>query len=130
MKIIRYRDLEIWQKGMKIVKTVYTTTQRFPHDEKYGLVNQMRRASVSIVSNIAEGFNRFSKKEFRQFLYMSLGSSAELETQIEIAKELGYLSNDVGKNILIELDHQAKMMMKLIKSIDCTNNEHASTPVH
>ncbi|MDT8303186.1 MAG: four helix bundle protein [Sedimentisphaerales bacterium] len=84
-KIKNFRDLDIWKKGIEIVRTVYETVNVFPKQESYGLNSQMQRSSVSIPSNIAEGFNRFHNKEYRQFLYMSLGSCAELETQIEIA---------------------------------------------
>jgi len=87
-KIGNFRDLEVWKKGIEIVKDVYEITNNFPKQEFYGLASQMQRCSVSIPSNIAEGFNRFHNKEYRQFLYIALGSCAELETQIEIAVEL------------------------------------------
>ena len=92
-KIRNFRDLDVWQKGIDIVKSVYETVNGFPKQELYGLANQMQRCSVSIPSNIAEGFNRYHNKEYRQFLYIALGSCAELETQIEIATELKYIDN-------------------------------------
>jgi len=84
MKIKSFRDLEVWKLGRKIVVDVYRVTKAFPRDELYGLAGQMRRAGVSIPSNVAEGFNRIHNREYRQFLYIALGSCAELETHIEI----------------------------------------------
>jgi four helix bundle protein len=86
VKIKSYRDLKIWQHGIALVKLVYTSTEQFPRQELYGLVGQMRRAAVSIPSNVAEGFRRQHNKEYKQFLFISLGSCAELETQITISK--------------------------------------------
>lgn len=90
-KIRNFRDLNIWKLGMEIVEDIYRLTKRFPPNEVYGLTAQMRRSAVSIPANIAEGFARNYNKEYRQFLYMSLGSCAELETHIEIAQRLKYL---------------------------------------
>ncbi len=84
VKIKNFRDLEIWKRSMKLVEEIYNLTRAFPKDEIYGLTGQLRRAAVSIPSNIAEGFARFHNKEYRQFLYMSLGSCAELTTQLII----------------------------------------------
>ncbi len=75
-KIKSFKDLKIWQKGIEIVKDVYDITKSFPKEELYGLTSQMRRCAVSIPSNIAEGFKRYHNKEFKQFLYITLGSSA------------------------------------------------------
>ena len=83
-----YRDLIVWQKAMDLVVAIYELTEDFPKEEIYGLTSQMRRAAVSIPSNIAEGRQRGSKKEYSQFLRVSYGSGAELETQMEIAKRL------------------------------------------
>jgi four helix bundle protein len=85
-----YRDLVAWQKGMQLVTAIYKLTHTFPADERYGLTNQLRRAAVSIPSNIAEGQARFSRREFHRFLLTAKGSLAELETQIDIARNLGY----------------------------------------
>jgi len=82
MKIKNYKELKIWQKGIEIAEKVYLITDDFPKSELYGLTSQMRKASVSISSNIAEGFVRQYSKEYKQFLYISLGSCAELETQL------------------------------------------------
>lgn len=86
-----HRDLVAWQKAMELVLEVYRITGSFPKHELYGLVSQLRRAAVSIASNIAEGYGRNSPKELHQFLGMSRGSLAEVETQIEIATRLGYI---------------------------------------
>jgi four helix bundle protein len=87
-QINSYKDLEVWKKAMDLVVEIYDLTDKFPKSETYGLVNQMRRAAVAIPSNIAEGQKRAYSKEFLQFLYISYGSGAELETQIEICKRL------------------------------------------
>ena len=117
-KIKNFRDLDVWKKGIEVVKDVYGMTVRFPKQELYGLTSQMQRCSVSIPSNIAEGFNRFHNKEYRQFLYVSLGSCAELETLIEIAAELKYI-NEQGKSFLLEkLDHESRMLSSLIKKLN------------
>jgi four helix bundle protein len=91
-KIRNFRDLEVWKLGKEIILDVYKMTRDFPAGEMYGLVSQMRRAAVSIPCNVAEGFNRRHNKEYRQILYVSLGSCAELETQAEIAHELGFIA--------------------------------------
>lgn len=91
MKVKDYKDLKIWQKGIEIVDVVYKLTDKFPASETYGLKIQMRRASISIPSNIAEGFARKSNKEYKQFLCISLGSCAELDTQLIIANKRGYI---------------------------------------
>ncbi|MFH1776719.1 MAG: four helix bundle protein [Candidatus Omnitrophota bacterium] len=85
-KIRNFRDLNVWKNGIEIVKDVYKIAHELPKQEVYSLVSQMKRSAVSIPSNIAEGFNRFHNKEYKQFLYIALGSCAELETQIEIAQ--------------------------------------------
>jgi len=116
-KIRTFRDLKVWQKAIELVKEVYRITQNFPTEEKYGLSSQMRRASVSVPSNIAEGFRRRYNKEYKQFLNISLGSSAELETQVVIAKELGYIDKQ-NEEILVELiDHTCRMIVNLDKKL-------------
>ncbi len=91
MKITSYKDLTVWQKAIELVLLIYQTTNTFPNSEEFGLKSQMRRSVVSVPSNIAEGRNRSSRKEFCQFLYIALGSIAELETQTEIAYKLHYV---------------------------------------
>ena len=89
-----YKDLRVRRIGMDLVETVYDLTRGFPPDERYGLVGQMRRAAVSIPSNIAEGHARRYRKEYRQHLSVALASLAELETQVEIALRLQYIANE------------------------------------
>lgn len=117
MTIASFRDLEIWKLGKDIVVEVYRATGLFPKNEVYGLVAQMRRASVSIPSNVAEGFNRFHNKEYRQLLYAALGSCAELETQVEIATELGYLEVKLRDQLIEKLDHETRMIRNLVKKL-------------
>ncbi len=83
-----YKDLIVWQKSVQLAVLIYTLTEEFPKEEIYGLTSQMRRASVSVASNIAEGKLRGHSKEFKQFLMIAFGSGGEIETQIEIAKQL------------------------------------------
>jgi four helix bundle protein len=105
-----HKDLEVWKKSIELTKNVYLVTKNFPKEEIYGLINQIRRASVSIPSNIAEGASRQSNKEFIQFLYIALGSLAELETQLIISKEIGYIDK-----IDFDLEEIRKMILGLIK---------------
>ena len=112
-----YRDLEVWKLSIDFVKKVYQVTHNFPASENYGLINQIRRAAVSIPSNIAEGQGRNSTKEFRQFLAISLGSVAELETQLIIAKEIEYLTQNGLDALLSPLDRIRKMIKGLSKGI-------------
>ena len=116
-KIKNFQDLRIWQKGIEVVKEIYILTKKFPKEELYGLTSQMRRSAVSIPSNIAEGFRRYHNKEYKQFLYIAMGSCAELETQIIITHELSYL-NDTDKIEIIEkLKYICRMINQLIKKI-------------
>ena len=89
-----YRDLIAWRKAMDLVTDIYRVTQSFPRDELYGLTSQLRRAAVSVPSNIAEGQARFSRKEFHQFLSHARGSLVETETQLMIAQNLDYLDSN------------------------------------
>jgi four helix bundle protein len=117
-KIKNFRDLDIWNLAMEIVIDIYKHTKTFPKEEIYGLANQMRRAVVSIASNIAEGFNRYHNREYRQFLYIALGSCAELETQIEICISLGYITQSERDKIIEKIDHESRMLRNLIKRIN------------
>jgi len=116
MLIKSYRDLEVWKKSITLVKKIYLMTRDFPKEETYGLINQMRRSAVSIPSNIAEGKTRQHTNEYIQFLYIALGSCAELESQIIIAKELEYIKESEVE-ALNELDEIGKMIRNLIKSL-------------
>ncbi len=119
-EVKNYRDLIIWQKGIALVKEIYLLTQRFPQTEIYGLANQIRRAAVSIPSNIAEGQSRQHTGEFRQFLHVALGSLAEVDTQLVIAKELSYLPPEdmtTAEQLTFEL---RKMIHTLIRKLPTT----------
>jgi four helix bundle protein len=116
-KIKNFQDLRIWQIGIEVVKDIYILTKKFPKEELYGLTSQMRRSAISIPSNIAEGFRRYHNKEYKQFLYITLGSCAELETQIIIANELDYI-NETDKTELIEkIKYICRMTVKLINKL-------------
>ena len=117
-KIKNFRDLDVWRLAMEIVVDSYKYTKSFPKEEVYGLVSQMRRAAVSIASNIAEGFNRYHNKEYRQFLYIALGSCAEMETQIEVSLLLGYITQSARDKIIEKLDHESRMLRNLIKRLN------------
>jgi four helix bundle protein len=117
MPIRSYRELDVWKKGIELVKETYKLTEKFPEREKYGLVAQMRRSAISIPSNIAEGFRRYHNKEYRQFLYVSLGSCAELETQVTIAKQLEYIRESEEADLLEVLDHIGRMITNLLKKL-------------
>lgn len=95
----RYKDLQIWKLAFDLSKEVYRVTREFPKEEIYGLTNQIRRASVSIFSNIAEGSGRGTDKDFRNFLFNALGSLREVEAQLLFAKDIGYLKSDNGCQI-------------------------------
>jgi len=112
-----YRDLVAWQKAMKFVTAIYEVTQRFPSEERYGLTNQLRRASVSVPSNIAEGQARFSQKEFHHFLSMARGSLVEIETQLLIARNLKYLQPAKAEDLLATADELGRILNGLISSI-------------
>jgi len=110
MGIKTFRDLLIWQKGMQLVKEVYKLTRTFPKSEDFNLSSQMKRASVSIPSNIAEGFGRSTKKDFQRFLYIALGSIFELQTQILISYEQDYINQQQFDSIN-ELTREAERML-------------------
>lgn len=97
-----HRDLECWQIAMKLLVEIYRITRAFPKDELYGLTSQLRRAAVSVPSNLAEGYGRKSKRELRKFVGNSIGSLLEVETQIEIARDLGYLTSQRATDLLRE----------------------------
>ena len=118
MKIRNYKDLNIWKRSIELVKNIYEVSNSFPKEELYVLTSQLRRTAISIPSNIAEGFSRFHNKEYRQFLYIALGSCAELETQIIIANYLKYLNDDRFNDIINESEVICKMISNLIKKIN------------
>lgn len=110
-----HKDLEVWQKGISLVTDIYQLTSEFPKEEVYGLTSQIRRAAVSIPSNIAEGAARQSNKEYIQFLYMALGSLMELETQLIIAQNINFIYEDSLNQLQMKIDEIGKMLNGLIK---------------
>jgi four helix bundle protein len=116
-EIRSFRNLEIWQRGIILVKDVYKETQNFPKEEIYGLTSQMRRAAISAPSNIAEGHIRQHRPEFKQFLSIALGSLAELETQIIISRELDYIPAETSERLVGQVNSLGKMIRSLIKKL-------------
>ncbi len=112
-----FRKLEIWQKGIELVKEVYLLTSDFPDTEKFGLISQMQRAAVSIPSNIAEGCSRNSEIEYKRFLEIAIGSSFELETQMIISTMLGYKKPEQTDKTIQELNTLQKQINSLITII-------------
>ena len=109
-----HKDLDVWKMGIDIVEKVYRITEKYPKDEQFGLTSQLRRAVVSIPSNIAEGAARSSKREYLQYLYISLGSLAEVETQLIIANRLKYLNDD---DIMENIEHLRRKLLNFIKYV-------------
>ena|SRR5258706_5412195 len=107
--------LEAWKESIALVSVIYRVTQEFPKDEIFGLTSQLRRAAVSVPSNIAEGAARHGSKEFAQFLNMAIGSVSEIETQLLIAVDLGYLAKD--SSVFTLLEHVSKLVNGLWKSV-------------
>jgi len=116
MAINNFTDLEAWKESQKLVLLVYKTTKNFPSDERFGLTNQVRRASVSIVSNIAEGFGRNSGKDKAQFYAIAKGSLLETESQLLVAKDLGYLSEENFNDLNILMRIAIKLISGLVNS--------------
>ena len=109
-----FRDLKVWQLGKEIVVEAYKATRCFPSEELYGLTTQIRRAAISIPSNISEGHSRRATRDYQRFLKIAAGSCAELETQVEIALELGYLQVASCEGVMEKIDHERRMLRKLI----------------
>ncbi|OGG67627.1 hypothetical protein A3C21_00325 [Candidatus Kaiserbacteria bacterium RIFCSPHIGHO2_02_FULL_59_21] len=113
-----YRDLIVWQKAIDLVADIYKVTDRFPDREKYALSSQMRRAAVSIPSNIAEGRSRGTRKDFVNFLHTALGSGTELETQLIIAQRLNYLQSANFQSTTALLSEVCRMLHAMIKKLE------------
>ena len=112
-----FKKLKIWEKGMGLTKLIFSLTKGFPKEERYGLASQMRRSAVSIPSNIAEGSQRGSNKEFLQFIHIARGSLAELETQVIISIEENYIDLEKEKLVISKIDELAKMLNAFQKSL-------------
>ncbi len=112
-----YKELIVWQKSIQLVTELYSVTEKFPKTEMFGLTSQIRRAAVSMPSNIAEGYSRKHKPEYVQFLRIAFGSGAELETQILIAKNLGFVKEANAVKVNELLDEVMKMLNKMISTL-------------
>jgi len=112
MNMQTHKDLDVWKLGIELVEDIYLITRKFPKDEMYGLTSQLRRSSVSVPSNIAEGYARNYNKELLQYLYHALGSISEMETQLIISVRLKYLENE---KIIEKVELVRKMLINLIK---------------
>jgi|SRR3989344_356406 len=117
MGTLSYKDLQVWRKSIQLVKEIYLITEKFPQSEKFGLVDQLRRAAISIPSNIAEGYGRNSPKERAQFISLARGSAAEVEAQLTVSRELGFvtsLDSTKAEQLVTEV---LKMLTGLRKSL-------------
>jgi len=124
MRLQSYQELIGWKKSMALVTEIYRHTQDFPKDEIYGLTSQLRRAAVSIPSNIAEGQGRLSRGEFRQFLGHAKGSVFEVETQLLIARDLGYLSDQTTLDLLGRVQEVGRILSGLLSSLGHSRTSH------
>ena len=116
-----YKELAVWQKSYSLVLFIYKISKKFPREKLYGLSSQMRRASISIPSNISEGSKRSSNKDFCQFLRIAQGSGAELETQLLLTKDLNYISDKEYAEIIILLETVMRMLTGLINKLSTSN---------
>ena len=122
-----YKDLKVWNKAMDLTTMVYDALKTFPPKEEYGLSSQMRRSSVSIPSNIAEGYGRNSTLDYCRFLQIALGSAYELETQVELARRLDYVDNDTANTLATQLTEVGRMLNSLINKIKPDKNKSQNT---
>lgn len=113
----KYKDLIIWQRSVDLATAIYMATSKFPQEEKYGLISQMRRSAISIPSNIAEGAGRSSDKEYRRFLDIAYGSAYELETQIFISFNLEFIQKESFQVLTEEIDEIQKMIFSFSKQL-------------
>jgi four helix bundle protein len=120
-----YKDLKVWQKAYQLCITIYKLTKYFPKEEQYGLTSQIRRAAVSVPSNIAEGYGRKTTSEYMQSLYIAYGSHCELETQILISKDLGYIKSDNFQKLQQDVGDVERMLKALIAAL---RNKHLNPP--
>jgi four helix bundle protein len=112
-----FKDLIVWQRSMQLSLSIYGLTTRFPEEERYGLASQLRRAGVSVPSNIAEGYGRGTRKDYKQFLAIARGSTLEVQTQLMIANELGYCDLDSLEEAQSLSEEVSKMLYSLIQKL-------------
>jgi len=110
-----HKDLEVWKRSIEFVSTIYKDLDDFPKSEMYGIISQLKRSAVSVPSNIAEGAARPGNKEFIRFLYVALSSAAEVDTQLLISKNLGFLSTEKYDSLSTEIEEICKMLQGLIR---------------
>lgn len=113
-----FRDLEVWEKSIDLAERIYVVTKKFPEEEKYGLTSQLRRAAVSVGSNISEGCGRRTSKDFACFLHNAFGSVKEIECQLIISDRLNYLEKDIFDELMRELDDIGKMLRGFIDYVN------------
>jgi four helix bundle protein len=113
-----YKELKVWQRSYQLCLAIYRTTKEFPKEERYGLTSQIRRATVSVPSNIAEGYGRKTTPEYIRFLYIAYGSNCELETQILLSGDLCYIEADKLEILLEGIGEIERMLKALIKSLE------------
>jgi len=113
-----FKELKVWQKAYQLCLEVYSITKNFPSEEKFGLTSQIRRASVSIPSNIAEGYGRRTTPDYIRSLYIAYGSNCELETQALLSADLDYINQDAQKSLLEKILEVERMLKALIKSLE------------
>lgn len=116
-----FKELKVWREAFELAKEIYLITTKFPKDEMYGMTSQIRRATVSISNNIAEGCGRNTSKDFISFLYNSMGSCKEVENLLMLAKELKYIGVDDFNLLNDKVDHIGKMLTQFIKSVNNRN---------
>ena len=119
--LINYKELKVWQKAYELCLDVYNVTKYFPSGERFGLNSQLRRASVSIPSNIAEGYGKRTTPDYIRSLYIAYGSNCELETQTLISGDLAYIEKVKQKKLLKKISEVERMLKALIKSLECKN---------
>ena len=113
-----FKDLKVWEKAYQLCLEIYKVSSSFPGDEKFGLTSQMRRAAISIPSNIAEGYGRKTIPDYVRSLYIAYGSNCELETQTLLSADLQYLNKNIKKSLLDKIHEVERMLMALIKSLE------------
>ena len=126
-KIQSYRDLEVWREAMKLAEVCYEATAAFPTRETYGLASQIRRAAVSVASNIAEGHSRRTLQAYLNHLSIALGSQSELETQIELSRRLKLVSEALAKEILVKAEQVGRMLHALMRSLEHRKPDNPNT---
>jgi four helix bundle protein len=125
-----FRELLVWQKGVQLSVLIYRLSKQFPREETYGLSNQMRRAAVSIPSNIAEGAGRLNTREYKQYLGVARGSSFELQTQLTIARELGFGDIEQLREAESICDEIGRMLFGVIQAIGAQHEEPTAASPH